>query len=105
METCARLREASGTPIDEVLPEIKRLGLEPIALVAWPTYVSGKWMNLNWQKPTDQALADLADQVAALVEHQPYLRGAPPGLPFHWDKTTLLRGLKVTDWMVCEEGR
>lgn len=26
-------------------------------------------MNLNWQKPTDHALADLADQVAALVEH------------------------------------
>jgi predicted nucleotidyltransferase len=34
--------------------------------------------------------------VAALVEHQPYLRGAPPGLPFHWDKATLLRGLNFT---------
>ena len=34
--------------------------------------------------------------VAALVEHQPYLRGAPPGLPFRWDKTTLLRGLNFT---------
>jgi uncharacterized membrane protein len=55
--------------MDKQMAEIRRLGLEPIALVAWPTYVSGKWMNLNWQKPTDHALADLADQVAALVEH------------------------------------
>lgn len=40
--------------------------------------------------------ANLDRLVAALVEHQPYLRGAPPGLPFHWDKTTLLRGLNFT---------
>jgi hypothetical protein len=40
--------------------------------------------------------ANLDRLVAALVDHQPYLRGAPPGLPFHWDKTTLLRGLNFT---------
>ena len=30
--------------------------------------------------------------VAALQAYEPYLRGAPSGLPFRWDQTTLLRG-------------
>jgi hypothetical protein len=33
---------------------------------------------------------------AALAPHGPYLRGAPPGLPFHWDARTLERGLNFT---------
>src|SRR5436305_2455499 len=31
--------------------------------------------------------------VGALQPHQPYLRGAPPGLPFRWDKLTIRSGL------------
>jgi predicted nucleotidyltransferase len=34
--------------------------------------------------------------VAALAPHAPYLRGAPPGLPFRWDSATLQRGLNFT---------
>ena len=34
--------------------------------------------------------------VAALGGHRPYLRGAPPGLPFLWDEETLRRGLNFT---------
>jgi hypothetical protein len=34
--------------------------------------------------------------VAALSELNPYLRGAPPGLPFVWDSRTLARGLNFT---------
>lgn len=34
--------------------------------------------------------------VAALREHRPYLRGAPPGLPFSWDEETLRQGLNFT---------
>jgi predicted nucleotidyltransferase len=34
--------------------------------------------------------------VAALAPYKPYLRGAPPGLPFVWDSTTLKRGLNFT---------
>jgi hypothetical protein len=40
--------------------------------------------------------ANLERLVAALVEHHPYLRGAPPGLPFLWDRATLERGLNFT---------
>jgi predicted nucleotidyltransferase len=31
-----------------------------------------------------------------LAPHRPYLRGAPPGLPFAWDEMTIARGLNFT---------
>lgn len=34
--------------------------------------------------------------VAALVAFSPYLRGAPPGLPFRFDAPTIQRGLNFT---------
>jgi predicted nucleotidyltransferase len=34
--------------------------------------------------------------VRALQSHNPYLRGAPPGLPFRFDVATLRRGLNFT---------
>src|SRR3954470_22904287 len=34
--------------------------------------------------------------VDALRPHEPYLRGAPPGLPFLWDAKTLKNGLNFT---------
>ena len=34
--------------------------------------------------------------VKALESHEPYLRGAPPGLPFEWSMSTLRRGLNFT---------
>jgi predicted nucleotidyltransferase len=33
---------------------------------------------------------------AALQPHAPYLRGAPPGLPFRWDERTIQAGLNFT---------
>jgi predicted nucleotidyltransferase len=33
---------------------------------------------------------------SALRPYAPYLRGAPPGLPFHWDVETIRRGLNFT---------
>lgn len=39
---------------------------------------------------------NLAHLAAALVEHHPYPRGAPRGLPFHWDAKTLEHGLNFT---------
>ena len=34
--------------------------------------------------------------VAALGPRDPYLRGAPPGLPFRWDEPTIERGLNFS---------
>jgi predicted nucleotidyltransferase len=39
---------------------------------------------------------NLKSLVAALAPFQPYLRGAPPGLPFRWDIRTLKTGLNFT---------
>jgi len=41
----------------------------------------------------DRAEANLERLVRALGPHEPYLRGAPPGLPFVFDRETLRRGL------------
>lgn len=40
--------------------------------------------------------ANLRNIVSALRPHQPYLHGAPPGLPFRWDERTLQAGLNFT---------
>lgn len=40
--------------------------------------------------------ANLEKLVGALSDYEPYLRGAPPRLPFHWDVETLQRGLNFT---------
>lgn len=39
---------------------------------------------------------DLSRLVTALAEYHPYLRGAPPGLPFRWDESTIQSGLNFT---------
>ena len=39
---------------------------------------------------------NVARLTRALAPHQPYLRGAPPGLPFRWEEQTILRGLNFT---------
>jgi len=40
--------------------------------------------------------ANLARLMEALAPFEPYLRGAPPGLPFEWSVDTLRRGLNFT---------
>ena len=40
--------------------------------------------------------ANLDRLVSALEPYAPYLRGAPPGLPFQWDASTLESGLNFT---------
>jgi len=44
----------------------------------------------------ERSAANLDRLARALADHKPYLRGAPPGLPFIWDRSTLARGLNFT---------
>jgi len=39
---------------------------------------------------------NIASLVKALAPLAPYLRGAPPGLPFRWDQETIQKGLNFT---------
>ena len=43
-----------------------------------------------------RTVENIARVVVALAGHSPYLRGAPPGLPFHWDADTVRKGLNFT---------
>lgn len=44
----------------------------------------------------DRDLANLERLAAALAAHNPYLRDAPPGLPFHLSRATLENGMNFT---------
>jgi len=44
----------------------------------------------------DRSAANISRLVAALSRYRPYLRGAPPGLPFEWSVATLSAGLNFT---------
>jgi hypothetical protein len=44
----------------------------------------------------DRSIENLERLVRTLAPHEPYLRGAPPGLPFVLDVETLRRGLNFT---------
>jgi hypothetical protein len=44
----------------------------------------------------DRSPENLDRLVRVLAPLDPYLRGAPPGLPFQWDAATLGRGLNFT---------
>ena len=43
-----------------------------------------------------RTLENMRRLVDALAPHDPYLRGAPQGLPFLWDLNTIQRGLNFT---------
>src|SRR5262249_5223588 len=40
--------------------------------------------------------ANIASLAAAIGKFQPYMRGVPPGLPFHFDVPTIQAGLNFT---------
>lgn len=43
-----------------------------------------------------RSAANIERLATALAPYTPYLRGAPPGLPFTWDEATIQRGLNFT---------
>ena len=49
--------------------------------------------SISLYRRSDDNICRLA---SALAPHTPYLRGAPPGLPFTWDVRTIQRGLNFT---------
>jgi predicted nucleotidyltransferase len=44
----------------------------------------------------ERSKENLKQLVRALADEEPYLRGAPPGLPFDWSPETLQHGLNFT---------
>jgi len=44
----------------------------------------------------ERSKGNIVKLAAALASSKPYLRGAPPGLPFRWEADTIERGLNFT---------
>jgi predicted nucleotidyltransferase len=81
----------------EILPMLMRAGVRFIVIGGGASIAHGL---ARTTYDVDVVYARDAENVrslaAALQPYQPYLRGAPPGLPFHWDEATIRAGLNFT---------
>jgi predicted nucleotidyltransferase len=83
------------------LEQVARLlhahGVRAIVIGGWAAIIHGTARSTN---DVDLVYARDADNIHRLVEAlrpwRPYLRGAPPGLPFRWDDATIRAGLNFT---------
>ncbi len=66
--------------VDAGLSEMKKLGLEPIMLIEKPGYSEPKWMWQDgpWNNPGPRGAAELAEHVAAIIEHVNGGKGTDP---------------------------
>jgi predicted nucleotidyltransferase len=81
----------------EILPLLVKHGVQFIVIGGGAAIAHG-WAATTYDVDVVYARdpKNLEHLVAALAPHQPYLRGAPPGLPFRWDEKTLQAGLNFT---------
>jgi hypothetical protein len=83
--------------LHEVLELMNRHNVRYIVIGGWAAILHG-----NARSTNDVDLVYARDEgnvqklVKALAEWHPYLRGVPPGLPFHWDEPTVRSGLNLT---------
>ncbi len=86
-----------GANFDELLPLLMRHGVRFIVIGGGAAVAHG---SARTTYDVDVVYArdpeNIRNLVAALANHQPYLRGAPPGLPFRWDERTIQAGLNFT---------
>lgn len=85
------------TSLETILRIFVEGGVEVIVIggVAASAHGSARFTNdIDFvYRRTPENLARLVD---TLAPYQPYLRGAPPGLPFRWDAETIRHGLNFT---------
>ena len=85
------------TDFAKILRALERQGAHFIIVGGMAAVVHGSSrltqdLDLVYERSTD----NLARLIAALETAAPYLRGAPPGLPFDWSAQTLKMGLNFT---------
>ena len=83
--------------LELALQELRRAGVEFIVVggVAAALHGSAR-VTQDLDVVYSRTPENIARLAAALAPHRPYLRGAPPGLPFRWDAATIRRGLNFT---------
>ncbi len=83
--------------LDEVVKLLNAHGVDFIVIGGWAAALHGSDRSTSDVDVVYSRTPDNVRRLAeALKDHQPYLRGAPLGLPFHWDEPTILAGLNFT---------
>jgi hypothetical protein len=83
--------------LERLLPALSGAGVEfivvgGVAAIAHGSARLTQNLDLVYRRTPDK----LVRLAAALQPFAPYLRGAPPGLPFRWDAETIQRELNFT---------
>jgi hypothetical protein len=85
------------TQFDAMLRTLGQAGVEFILVGGVAATAHG---SVRYTKDVDIVYRRSPDNIArlvmALTPLKPYLRGAPPGLPFRWDAETIAHGLNFT---------
>jgi predicted nucleotidyltransferase len=83
--------------LDEVVRLLNAHGVEFIVIGGWAAALHGSERSTSDVDVVYSRTPENIRRVAeSLQSHQPYLRGAPPGLPFRWDERTIQSGLNFT---------
>jgi len=83
--------------LEKVVEALNRVSVKYIVIGGWAAALQG-----SARSTVDVDIVYARDRenirrlVAALQPAAPYLRGAPPGLPFRWDEKTIRMGLNFT---------
>ena len=83
--------------LDRVGALLNAHGVEYIVIGGWAAATHGSaHSTLDVDVVYSRKAENIRRLAAALQGQQPYLRGAPPGLPFTWDERTIQSGLNFT---------
>jgi predicted nucleotidyltransferase len=83
--------------LTQVVRLFSEAGVRYVVIGGWAALIHGVARSTN---DVDVVYARDADNIRRLADAlrpwKPYLRGAPPGLPFRWDEPTIRAGLNFT---------
>jgi predicted nucleotidyltransferase len=86
-----------GQETRKLLEILRNGGVEFVLVGGWAAILHGSARTtLDLDVVYRRNKENIAKLSAALQSISPYLRGAPPGLPFQWDERTIKNGLNFT---------
>lgn len=85
------------TDFDTLLASLTEHGVAYVIVGGFAATAHGSaFLTVDLDIVYDRSADNVRRLVAALEPLSPYLRGAPPGLPFRFDSETVMRGLNFT---------
>lgn len=83
--------------LEQVGRRLNEHGVQYIVIGGWAAIIHGVARStLDVDVVYSRTPQNIQRLAAALKDWKPYLRGAPPGLPFRWDAPTIEAGLNFT---------